>query len=136
VKSSGHILAARPSSAGGTYLAVDLWKYGDRYHKKIHLLVLEAFVGPRPEGYEAAHLDDNSRNNHVSNLAWVTRSENQRMNSRVFMNTFAARLTPTDVKEIRRLYATGEYLQRELAKMFGVTAPHISRIVTKTRWED
>ncbi|TXH10486.1 MAG: hypothetical protein E6R04_05275 [Spirochaetes bacterium] len=44
----------------------------------VHRLVLEAFVGPRPEGNECRHLDGNPSNNNLGNLAWGTPSENQR----------------------------------------------------------
>jgi HNH endonuclease len=44
---------------------------------RISRLILETFVGPG-KGLEAAHLDGNKRNNHISNLKWVTPSENNR----------------------------------------------------------
>lgn len=47
-----------------------------RVDRTVHSLVLEAFVGPCPEGMEARHLDDNPTNNHLSNLVWGSRSEN------------------------------------------------------------
>lgn len=42
----------------------------------LHHLVLEAFVGPRPEGMIALHKDDDPTNNKLSNLRWGTRKEN------------------------------------------------------------
>jgi hypothetical protein len=42
----------------------------------VHRAVLEAFIGPAPQGREAAHLDGNRTNNSVDNLCWVTRKEN------------------------------------------------------------
>lgn len=47
-----------------------------RRKRLVHQLVLEAFGGPRPEGMIARHLDDNPDNNHASNLAWGTYSDN------------------------------------------------------------
>lgn len=44
----------------------------------VHVLVLEAFVGPRPEGMIGLHADDNQSNNRVSNLRWGTYSDNNR----------------------------------------------------------
>lgn len=41
-----------------------------------HSLVLEAFIGPRPKGYECAHLDGSKTNNKLLNLKWVTCREN------------------------------------------------------------
>ena len=44
--------------------------------KRVHLIVAEAFLGPRPEGADIRHLDGDPTNNRVSNLAYGTRSEN------------------------------------------------------------
>lgn len=46
--------------------------------REVHSLVALAFLGPRPPGYQVRHLDGNPLNNHVENLAYGTRSENQR----------------------------------------------------------
>lgn len=46
--------------------------------KYVHRLVLEAFVGPCPDGMVACHWDDNPENNHLNNLRWDTESSNQR----------------------------------------------------------
>jgi hypothetical protein len=61
---------------GKGHLRLVLWRDGEHQTFKIHILVLETFVGPRPDGYEARHLDGNPENNRVSNLAWGTSSEN------------------------------------------------------------
>lgn len=42
----------------------------------VHRLVLEAFTHKRPEGKECGHIDGKRSNNILSNLKWVTRSEN------------------------------------------------------------
>lgn len=42
-----------------------------------HALVMEAFVGPRPEGQEIRHLDGNRLNSALSNLAYGFPYENQ-----------------------------------------------------------
>lgn len=71
----GRIL--RPDIAKG-YLRVTLQNKGagraDR--RLLHHLVLEAFVGPQPDGMEARHLDGIRTNNTPGNLAWGTRVEN------------------------------------------------------------
>jgi hypothetical protein len=43
----------------------------------VHHLVLEAFVGPRPEGMNGLHWDDDAMNNQLDNLRWGTDSDNQ-----------------------------------------------------------
>ena len=41
-----------------------------------HRLVLEAFVGPCPDGMVACHNDGNASNNELDNLRWDTQSAN------------------------------------------------------------
>lgn len=44
--------------------------------RKIHHLVLEAFVGPRPDGLETCHNDGVPANNWLTNLRWDTKPNN------------------------------------------------------------
>jgi hypothetical protein len=44
--------------------------------KKIHTLVLEAFVGPRPPGLVACHGNGDHFDNRLRNLRWGTYSDN------------------------------------------------------------
>jgi hypothetical protein len=43
----------------------------------VHHLVLEAFVGLRPQGTEACHWDGDAANNKLENLRWGTSVENK-----------------------------------------------------------
>jgi len=45
-----------------------------------------------------------------------------------------AKLTTADIIEIKRLYADGPLLQREIAVMFGITKGHCGDIIRGTRW--
>lgn len=49
-----------------------------RQWRKVYLLVLEAFVGPRPPGMVGCHRDDVGTNNRLTNLRWDTISSNQK----------------------------------------------------------
>lgn len=44
----------------------------------VHSLVAQAFIGPRPPKHDVAHLNGNGADNRLENLAYVTRSENNR----------------------------------------------------------
>jgi hypothetical protein len=69
-------LKARPINKYG-YLEVQLYKDGLRYHRLVHRLVLEAFIGLCPEGMECRHLDGKPGNCWLDNLAWATPKVNQ-----------------------------------------------------------
>jgi len=58
------------------YLCFNLCKSGHRANGRIHVLVLLAFVGPRPEGQQARHLNGNATDNRRVNLAWGTPKQN------------------------------------------------------------
>ena len=70
----GRILK-HPTSRNG-YPVVALNKLGVATMKYVHQLVLEAFVGPRPDGAFVLHWDDVKTNNCLGNLRWGSRSEN------------------------------------------------------------
>ncbi len=53
--------------------------YKNCIHKTfmVHHLVLEHFIGPRPEGLNGLHKDDNKDNNSAINLYWGTKKQTQ-----------------------------------------------------------
>lgn len=60
------------------HFTVSLCREAEHQGFLVHHLVLLAFVGPRPDGMEGCHWDDNPANNHLANLRWDTRSANVR----------------------------------------------------------
>jgi hypothetical protein len=75
VRNSKRVLMTQYPTHG--YLKVVLTQNSIRKNYRVHRLVLEAFVGPRPDGMMCRHLDGNRQNNHLGNLAWGTNAENQ-----------------------------------------------------------
>lgn len=64
----------------GEYLAINCKavNYTRKFPVHVHRLVMAAFKGERPEGYHIDHKDGDKLNNQVTNLHYVTRSQNQR----------------------------------------------------------
>lgn len=105
----------------------------------IHTLVLEAFVGPRPNGLECRHLDGNKLNNHISNLSWGTHLENandkhSHGTSGIGENNTSAKLTTVDVLNIRTRYANGEKC-KSIADKFNISDSNVSLIVKRVTWK-
>lgn len=61
----------------GRYHACVLYREGKRRSVSVHVLVLETFIGPRPDGMVGCHWDDDPNNNHLENLRWATQSANR-----------------------------------------------------------
>lgn len=60
------------------YLCVGLTKNDSQKLINVHRLVMLSFVGPCPQGMCVDHKDGNKQNNRLTNLEYVTLSENQR----------------------------------------------------------
>ena len=62
----------------GGYPTVNLSRLGVERVHHVHILMLSAFIGPRPPGdTHGRHLNDISSDNRLANLAWGTRADNQ-----------------------------------------------------------
>lgn len=61
------------------YAQIGLFVGRARTHAKVHILVLEAFRGPRPSpSHQACHNNGDRNDNRLTNLRWDTASENLR----------------------------------------------------------
>ena len=116
----GHISTPFLSRHGYFRVVLSINNHQKKYF--VHRLVMLAFVGVCPDGLEVNHIDGNKLNNRLDNLEYISRSENQKhaykkgLTPRLFGdNARNTKITEADAIEIRNLYATGKYFQRELA---------------------
>lgn len=70
---AAHVLNGSPSKG---YPRVTLSVAGRCQRFFVHRIVAETFLGPCPGGLEVAHLNGNRRDSRLTNLRYVTRSEN------------------------------------------------------------
>lgn len=130
--------ATKSNSTG--HVRVGLYNGKSATHCFIHRLVLEAFVGPCPEGMECRHFPDGDpTNNHVGNLIWGTPKQNaaDRMvqgSERYGVANNKAKLTDELVREIRTRYSSGGK-QVDLAEQFGVSQAVISCVIMRKTWK-
>lgn len=118
------------------YLSVSIKRGNRRKHERVHCLVLEAFVGPRPEGAQGAHLNDVRGDNRLSNLEWQPAAVNYaQRNARGLISGerhYLAKLTWDDVRFIRSSEMTGV----ELARKFGISTAGVSQIRHHKAWKE
>jgi hypothetical protein len=110
------------------YETVRLTCLGNRKSKKVHRLVLLAFVGPSELG--TRHLDDNKTNNKLTNLVYGTALENA--GDRVYdggEDHHLAVLTNDQAQEIRARYEPFITTRNQLAKEYGVSVGTINNVI-------
>ena len=101
----------------------------------LHCLVLEVFVGPRPDGMYGCHNDGNRDNNAISNLRWDTPKSNQldrikHGNDQYGEHNGSAKLTNIQADEILKIRSTTGMPYYKIAEKFGVSRATIHLICT------
>jgi hypothetical protein len=120
------------------YPCVTLSPSGRQVCRHVHTLVLTAFVGPRPFGYEACHGNRDIRDNRLANLRWGTPTDNR--GDSIAHGTWPhgeshgnAKLCDADVVDILQRAATGDTLS-QIARDLRVSRPTIQRVVQGKSW--
>lgn len=116
------------------YLWCTFVKDGKRILRTVHSLVAEAFLGPRPDGYQVRHLDGNRSNNRVENLCYGSALENAQDRERHGTTARGerggnARLSDAGAILIRELYAETDATQYELASRFKISQAQVNNII-------
>lgn len=138
-KNGAEVLVASPSPRG--YLHVSLYANGKQKSAFVHRMVALAFIGPPPfRDAIVCHKDDCKTHNAVSNLEWGTQKSNAATRERIGIHSSRgegngrARVTATQVAEIRAAYAAGGISQQALADRYGIGQTVVSKIVLRTSW--
>lgn len=134
VSDLGRVRSARKILRSGTmsegYQLVSLRRDGKGHSRLVHHVVLEAFVGPRPVGMQARHVNEREKgNNRLDNLAWGTPRENEadkirHGTSQHGERNHRAKLTNEQADTIRASSDSGV----SLAAKYGVSEPVVSAI--------
>ncbi|MFF0055695.1 NUMOD4 motif-containing HNH endonuclease [Streptomyces microflavus] len=113
-------------------------KIGRGRQTKVHVLMLEAFVGPRPDGMVCRHLDGNPQHNVLTNLRWGTPEENYadrhgHGTDNTGVRNGRARIDEAMVRQIRDLLAVGRR-QLDIAQRFGISRSIVAHISAGRTW--
>jgi hypothetical protein len=144
---TGRIL--KPWKHRDGYFQVTLYKNGKQKWSLVHRLVAMFFILNPENKPEINHKNLIKADNRVENLEWCTAKENiqhaikngkkggcfqKNHKFGVGSKNGRAKLTKDRVLEIRELYATGNYILKELGKEFDVSQAQISHIVNNKKW--
>lgn len=104
----------------------------------VHVMVCEAFHGPRPTGMEVAHYDGDRLNNRPDNLRWATHQDNEADKIRHDRVAHGernghAKLTSDQVAGLRSSRSGGATL-RTLAARYDISVMQVSRISRGLNW--
>lgn len=128
----------KPSPDGDGYPTVGLHRDRRQTRRKVSVLVLLAFRGPRPEGMQGCHNNGVRADCRLSNLRWDTPRNNQL--DRLLHGTAPrgsksgkALVTEAQVQEIRRALRAGTR-RGVLAARYGVSRSAISAIASGQTW--
>lgn len=133
----------KPIPNGWGYVKYALFKNRKQKRFFAHRLVAMHFI-PNPNNYEQVnHLDCNKMNNHVSNLEWCTRSENQKHAYRMGRKHNAgscnpsAKLKEEQVRTIKILLSQNGATDnmRKIASDFGIAFRTIENIKYGSHWK-
>ena len=122
-------------SDGIGYSQVVLHGHGVGKSRRVHQLVLEAFVGPKPDKWHGCHNDGDKTNNHLSNLRWDTHKNNfadKHKHGTDYQGERHPRATfcELDIWLIRNINASYD----NLAEFFGTSYDYIYKIKVNRAW--
>jgi hypothetical protein len=130
----------RPSADSDGYLMIRPCVHGKCLNVSVHKLVCLAFHGDPPSpAHQVRHLNGRRDDNRADNLAWGTAKDDGA--DRIRHGTTLrgeghnlAKLTWSDVREIRRRYALGAVSQHQLALEFSISQSAIGSVVNGRTW--
>lgn len=120
------------------YLSVKLTKDKKEYGRLVHVLVAEAFIGPKPPGMEVNHKDSCRSNPNLTNLEYCTHSQNMQHSADSTGGTrgeLSSRATCTEasVREIRSMHKNGMKIS-DISRAFGMNYGTVSSIIHRKTW--
>lgn len=107
--------------------------------RRIHRLVLDAFVGPRPSGMVCAHADCNPANNRLDNLRWTTQRDNLQDSISRGRNPHGAKHGCATIDEsiaahIKATFTGKHGEQTRIARDIGVSLTIVNNILRGRAW--
>lgn len=131
------VQGCKSNRAGHVHLSTGSVAKGDFQRVLAHRFVWEQAHGPIPDGKVILHICDNPRCVNLSHLRLGTQRDNiiDSIHKGRY-NTFGRqRLNAEQVRTIREMWASGKYIQKDIAAKFGIARNTVSGIVRNKSWQ-
>lgn len=123
-----------PARYNGGYPTFTAVTNGQRRNVNVHIVVAQLWIGPRPQGLQVCHVDDNKQNPHVNNLEYGTPGYNTRQAWATGLATNLAKLTLESAAYIRAVKPETAQAIRQIAKQFGVKSRTVRDVLSGHTW--
>lgn len=124
VSENGCWLWTGPKSRKGYGVA---WDQQAAKNRAAHRVMYERHKGGIPDGLQVDHTCRRRNCVNPDHLTLVTNAENQQRGAK-------AKVTADDVREMRRLYASGKITQERLARRYGIHEETVRGILHRRTW--
>ncbi len=115
------------------YAKLTLRRDGKTYARLVHNLVAEAFIGPRPDGFQVCHFDCDRRNNRAPNLRYDTQRNN--VEDSIRLGRVVAWLSDDAVRDIKENGKAYWGAAGDMARKYSVSTWTISAILNGRAWK-
>lgn len=140
-KGCGREAIMKPAKDNGGYFRTMLKRDDGIIHTvKVHRIIASTFLSNELEKPCVNHINGIRDDNRIENLEWVTISENIKHSFKIGLSSNkgsgcpTAKLTESQVLEIRAKFIPRKCGRKELAKMYGVFPATIKGIILRKSW--
>ncbi len=130
-------------TSDGRYRCVVLSKDGNKIQTRVHTLVAEAFIGPRPSGTYVCHKDDFGEHNSVDNLYYGSSQQNSDDKVRLGNQQkgeacWKAKTTEDQIRQVKSLlevHGNERGYRKKVSELTGVSVNVVKSVNRGASWK-